>query len=113
MTNITNLTNDAQQSMILIGEAGEEIDFSLYYSDNMQGWYYNLTYGTTTINGARLCNSPNLLRQWKNIFAFGLSRGVTDGGEPNFQDDFTSGRVTLSILSATDVAYVETAVLLI
>ena len=97
--------------MIIVGENGETIDFTIEYKPTQEEWYFSLIYGTTIINGRKVCNFPNMLRQWKNIIPFGLACVISDGGEPNFLEDFTTGRATLLLLNAQDVLDVETYVL--
>jgi len=107
MRSITEINNDARQKFVLVTENGEEINFLLEFKPTQEGWFFNLEYSDTTINGVRLCNFPNILRQWKNSLPFGMACTVTDGGEPNFVDDFVTGRVQVHLLTESEVEQIE------
>jgi hypothetical protein len=104
---LVGLTADAKQKMVLLGENGEEITFTLQYMPSQEMWVYGLEYGDFKTYGNRLCQHPNLLRGFINILPFGLGCGCTDEGEPWLIDDFTSGRVSVYLLSATEALAVE------
>ena len=112
MKQITELTNDSKQLYTVIGENGEQIKFNLYYYATQESWYFDISYLTTTINGLKLTNFPNILRQWKNILPFGLACTVTDGFDPYYIDDFVNGRVSVFLLNSDDVTTVEQQVFL-
>ena len=61
-------------------------------------------YETTCI---QVTNNPNILRQVKNLYNFGIGCSVIDGTEPWFVDDFLTGRASLFVLNKADVDYVE------
>lgn len=104
---ISELTDQAKQSYTLVGENGELIDFLLTYSPVRRGWFFNLTYNDKIINGKKLSNYPNLLRNYKNILPFGLLVDVTDFEEPYRLDDFVTGRVKVYLLNENDVKSIE------
>lgn len=103
MLQITNLTSDARQKFTIIGENGEIIPTYLYYLPTQIGWFMDITYGTFTANGLRLCVSPNIISQWKNIIPFGLLCTSNDGQDPYYLDDFTTGRINIYLLNSDDV----------
>lgn len=107
MRQIDIITDVPSQVMILRLENGQNLNFSVFYSYNQSGWFYNLTYGSKTINGRRIVSSINMLRAFKNILPFGLACSVTDKHEPVFIDDFLNGRAKLYTLNQDDVANVE------
>ena len=108
MLQITTITNSPYQTAIFKLENGQPLQFTLRYSYNQQGWYYNFTYGSYTVNNRRMVQSANMLRQIRNIIPFGLACLVTDLYEPVFINDFINGRATLYTLNPADVALVET-----
>lgn len=106
---LTNITDDPKQNFVLTGENGEIIPFYLYFCPRQIGWFFNISYGDFTVNGLRLCVGPNALFQWKNIIPFGLCCTSTDGQDPFYLDDFTTGRVSLYLLNQADVIAFDTA----
>ncbi len=111
MKKLTSFTNDAKQTLNLILDDESRVNMSLNYIDAQAGWFYSLTYGSFQANNMRLVNSPNMLRKFRNIIPFGLACLVSDGFEPVYLDDFTSGRVTMYLLNSTDVAETETLII--
>lgn len=67
----------------------------------------NVEYEGISTNCRRITNSPNLLRDKKNIYPFGIACSVEDGEEPWFLSDFKNGRATLYFMNKNDVRYVE------
>jgi hypothetical protein len=94
------LTADPNQSLTIVLDDGTKVDMTLTFKENQQGWFYSLTYGVNfSVNNRRLVNGPNIIRQFRNIVPFGLACLATDGHEPIYIDDFTSGRVSVYILN--------------
>lgn len=93
--------------MTLIGEAGEQISFSLYFDPTQKGWFADISWGTWKVTGFQILIGPNVWRQWKNIITFGLGCSSIDGYDPAYLTDFSSGRISLYLLNAADVEYVE------
>lgn len=104
---LNKINNNARQKFTLIGEAGERIDFLLYYMPSQQSWFFDMTYLNKTINGVRVVPSPNIIRNQKNIFSFGLCCQSSDGGEAFYLDDFLTGRIRLYLLNSAEVALIE------
>lgn len=72
------------------------------------GWFFDfMTWNNFTNQGMRVCNSPNILRQWKNLLTFGMACVSTGDREPSLQQDFFSGNSTLYILNAGEVQVYE------
>jgi len=107
MQTITEINNDAKQKLSLVTEDGVTFDFTIEYKPNVLGWFFSLTYEDFTVNNVRLCNFPNLLRQWKNKLPFGIMCTVNDGSEPFLIDDFATDRVQIHLLTTTEVELVE------
>ena len=110
MIQINKLTSDASQTMKLVTEAGEIIAFSLRYRPAIQCWTFDLTWGNYQITGMRFVNAINLLRQWKDIFPFGLMIKSSDILEPQYIDDFTSGRIKVYLLNPSEILQLEAGV---
>lgn len=107
---VNKLTSNAAQTMKLLTETGEQITFALRYRPAIQCWTFDLAWGVYNINGMRLVNAINIIRQWRDIFPFGLMVKSTDILEPQYIDDFTSGRIKIYILSQSEVLQLETGV---
>lgn len=107
MQTITELTNQPRQTYNFETEDNYLFDFSLEYIESQQGWFYNLTYGDLEIKGSRLCCSPNILRQYDRLLPFGIAVLSTDLLDPFFLDDFTTGRITLNLITKTEVEEVN------
>lgn len=107
MRQITEIINSANQKLVVIGEEGQEITLELSYKPTQQAWYFNLSYENTTISGQKLLLSPNALRQWSNIFNFGLFVKSTDFLDPFDIDDFINNRVSVYLLNNKEIELVE------
>lgn len=104
---ITTLTNYPNQRHQLVISDGTSANFHLYYSVRQRSWYFDIEYQDTIINGNKVVLTPNALRQFKNIFPFGLMF-YTDGYvEPFRLEDFSSGRVKMAILDSEEVEQIE------
>lgn len=109
MLQIQQLTSNALQSQTLVLPDGSTILLTLYYRPLQYGWFINeLTHLDFTVKGVRVCNSPNLLHQFRNQIPFGLCCVTTGQREPTQQQDFSSGAANLYLLTADEVqAYTE------
>lgn len=111
MKQIKSLTNDAKQIINLVLDDGSKVKMSIEFIPNQSGWFYSIESDDLTVYGRRLVNSPNLLRQFRNIISFGISCTAIDGFEPIYQDDFVNGRCSFFVLNSDDVVEVETLIL--
>lgn len=107
MTQIDNLTNFSNQQVVLILTDGTSAVLNLIFNAATQRWTMNVQYLTKIINGIGLCTFPNILRQWKNIFPFGLAVITADQTDPFTVNDFITGRVKMYLLNSDDVKQVE------
>ncbi len=111
MYQIQNLTADARQKQTLVLPDGTQIVVSLYFVPMQLGWFLeSLVYQNTTfeLHGLRVCNSPNLLYQFRNLVPFGLAVISAHNREPMLQDDLLSQATRLFILTEAEVeAYTE------
>lgn len=105
---VQNITKNYRQKQILTLPDGTTISFSIRFSPMQFSWFIeNLIYGRFQLNGIRICNSPNLLRQFKNQIPFGLACFSVDTREPQLLEDFFSEHSTMYILTAAEVAQYE------
>jgi hypothetical protein len=107
MLYINQITNDASQSLILTGIPGIEITMTLTYMPRIQQWIMGIDDGTNSIQGISVLNSPNILRQWKNILSYGISCVTLNSLDPYQITDFADQVANLFLLNAADVAAVE------
>lgn len=116
MIQITDLTNDPNQSLDQTLEDGTTFTLSLRYSQNTNCWFFDLSYPTLNfkLNGCRLVLSTNLLKQWERILPFGLTC-FTPNPAPLAQDPFllndfvdlsgnNNPRIQLFVLTKAEVA---------
>lgn len=107
MRRITEISNEPKQEMSFQLDDGSLITLRFYFVDSQIGWFMDVEYKGTITNGRRITNCPNILRDKKNIYPFGVACTIDDGEEPWFIDDFQTGRANLYILDESDVQYVE------
>ena len=110
MQAIANLSDEADQLTKVVLDDGSIVTFEFIYQPAIERWMMNIAHADLTVNGVNLCAGPNILRDWRNLIAFGLSCISTDGADPFYIEDFQSGRITLYVLNAAEVAAVETTV---
>ncbi len=102
---VNQITNDPFQQQTLVLPDGTSLQLQIYFMPLQYGWFItSLTYGTFTLNGLRITNSPNMLHQFRNQLPFGLACFSTNNREPSQQTDFSSGASQLYILTAAEVA---------
>lgn len=107
---IDNLTNFADQVTLVQLPDATTVSLELIFNGTTERWTMNVIYGDLTIDGINLCCLPNVLRQWRNIIPFGLACVTDNQTDPFDINDFSSGRVALFILTAADVAEIESTV---
>lgn len=109
MNQITAFTDDAIQQITLVLPDGSTVPMTLNYIPAQQGWFYSITYGSAGwgVSNRRIVNSPNMLREFRNIIPFGFCCTTIDGYEIINQSDFVSGRVNFYLLDPTDLMQTE------
>ena len=107
MKQITEISDDPNQSFDIVTEDNQVFQLQLNYSDQQQGWFYSIVFEDFTLNNSRLVTSFNVLRSYSNILPFGIAIATEDGSEPIFIDDFSTGRVSFFLLTAAEVEEVE------
>lgn len=100
---ITEFTDNPKQTCTLVLENQETVVFNLRFYETQLSWYFDFTYNDVISNGNKVVLGANILRSFKHIIPFGLAFQANDGVEPFAMDDFTTGRVTVYLLSKTDV----------
>ncbi len=107
MNLIDVISQDANQLIRIPLDDGTTVELVLQYRPAIQRWSLNVTRGTFVLNGLNVTTFPNMLRTWRDLIPFGLACNSTDGGDPVYVDDFTSGRCALYILDQSDVEAIE------
>ena len=100
---ITEFTDNPKQTCTLVLENQETVAFNLRFYETQLSWYFDFTYNDVISNGNKVVLGANILRSFKHIIPFGLAFQANDGVEPFAVDDFTTGRVTVYLLSKADV----------
>lgn len=109
MRQIQRITSDSNQTQTIALDDNSLFTFSIYYIDLQYGWFItSLSYGSFILQGIRICNSPNLLQQYRNQIPFGLACYTSEPREPTQQQDFSSGTSQLYVLNSSDVAQLTT-----
>ena len=105
---IQPITSDALQIQNLNLYDGSQLTFTMYYVPLQYGWFItSFTWNNFQLSGIRICNSPNMLRQWKNQLTFGIACVTTGNREPTQIADFSSGASNLYILNSNEVQLYE------
>lgn len=100
---IQGFTTDPLQNQKLVLPDGTSLSITLKFVPMQYCWFIEtLTYNSFTLQGHRLCTSPNMIHQYKNQIPFGLACYTIDNGEPKLQEDLTSGYAVLYILSQAE-----------
>lgn len=104
---ITEFTDNPSQTCTLVLENQETVAFNLRFYETQLSWYFDFIYNDVISNGNKVVLGANILRSFKHIIPFGLAFQANDGVEPFKLDDFTSGRVSVYLLSKADVEAME------
>lgn len=107
MIQLGNLTGSSKQSFFVTTEAGDSIEFYIYYSPTQECWNYSFAFGDFRAEGMRLVTGVNIIRRFKELVPFGIACGSSDGLEPSYLTDFASGRITLFLLNPAEVELYE------
>lgn len=109
-TQITNLTNFADQITQLQLVDGSIVTMELIYQGATERWIMNISYGDFEDDGIGVCCYPNLLRQWKEILPFGIACVTADQTDPFDINDFATGRAIIYLLDSADIIQIENTV---
>ena len=107
---ITQITNNPIQTMKLVLDTKELVQFNLRFMPTQMSWYCDVIYNDVEIYGLKVALFPNLLRHFKNMLPFGIGFSANDHVEPFSIEDFTNGRVQMFILNKQEVEEIESVV---
>ena len=110
MVGIDNLSDAADQLTTLQMPDGSVGTLELFFLGATNRWSFNFThpqFPAGALNGQMLCVHPNILRNFKNILSFGMACLSQNGTDPVDIEAFASGRTSLYLLDAADVAAIE------
>jgi hypothetical protein len=112
MFKIEQITSDPYQKQTLVLTDKTKVKLTLYYMPMQYGWFIKeLVYESFTLNNYRVCNSLNLLHQFRNKLPFGLACISNQNREPMFVQDFSSGFSNLYLLTSDEVEQVNQVIL--
>lgn len=101
---IKHITNAPKQELSILLDDGTSFLIEVHYMPLQQGWFIvRLEYKEFILRGLRICNSPNLLHQFKNILPFGLGCISSEKREPMLQFDFSEENSKLLVLTEEEV----------
>lgn len=96
------------QTKVLSLPDGSQVTMTLYFIEMQRSWFIRvLTYADFEANYIKVVNSPNLLRQFRNIIPFGLACNSQDNRDPMFRRDFLTDACSLFLLSESEVQAYE------
>lgn len=104
---ITQLTDNPTQTMKLVLDTKELVQFDLRFMPTQRSWYCNIIYKEIELYGLKVALFPNILRHFKNMLPFGIMFKANDHVEPFKLDDFTTGRVQMYVLNQDEVEQIE------
>ncbi len=108
---IQGITDDPNQKMTLAIDGGTLATLSIYYREQQQSWFFDLSWnGTFFCYGRRLVVHPNVLRQQRALIPFGIGVSAPSNFEPLAQASFANGSATLFLLNSDDVDTTEDAI---
>lgn len=103
MIKITGLKASPNQTFTIPDpDAGEPIQFTLYYRPRVRRWFFDIAYKDFVLKGSKIVISPNLLYQYFRIIPFGLACISTDNVEPMIINDFSLPRCFLYLLTTAE-----------
>lgn len=107
---ITQITNNPIQTMKLVLDTKELVQFNLRFMPTQMSWYCDVIYNDIEIYGLKVALFPNLLRHFKNMLPFGIGFSANDHIEPFSVEDFANDRVQMFVLNKQEVEEIESVV---
>ena len=104
---ISSLTNEPRQRFSLPIEGGELVNIYLYFYQTQYAWYFDFEYRDYVCNGNKVVLSFNTLRHLRDRIPFGIGFLSDSNAEPFSVDDFSTGRVLMTLLNSSDVEQFE------
>jgi hypothetical protein len=107
---LNQITDDPNQSYTLTTDDSKIVLLDLIYLPTQKFWIANITYELINfqLNGFKIVNNLNLLKQFINILPFGLTCYSDDFVDPFLLDDFSNQRSRLYLLNATEIQNIQT-----
>lgn len=109
MIQITSIIATPDQTFQTSLADGSIIRFELFFRPRIPAFFVNISWKDFTITGLKLCQSINILWQFRNL-PFGLCISLDDGTEPYLIDDFSTGRAQFFIQEQADLDYIQSLV---
>lgn len=107
MNILTGFTDSPRQTTTIVLEDGGRATLAMEYRPQQLGWFYDLEYGTFSLQGQRLVAGPNILRQFIDQIPFGLAVLTKSLRDPSNQDVFVSEEAVIVLLDQADVESIE------
>ena len=104
---IKSITNEPRQRFNLTVEGGDKVRIYLYYYQTQYSWYFDFEYKDYSCKGNKVVLSLNTLRHLRNKLPFGIGFLSGSQAEPTQLNDFSSGRVLMTLLDESDIREVE------
>lgn len=113
MTRVDNLTDSSDQATTLILPDNTPVSLRLRFRPRTGRWIADVGYATNNfqVNGLNICCFPNVMRPWREVLPFGIAFMTADFTDPFQLQDFATGRVAVYLLTADDVAQVESTII--
>lgn len=111
MITLKEITNDPKQKFSVQLEDNSSFTLELEFIEQQEQWIANISdipNSNKIINGIKLINSPNLLRQYQRIIPFGISIETKNDDDPFKLDDFSTNRAAINILNSDEVDQIDT-----
>lgn len=104
MLEIKITADPKQKHQVAIPSVGSTFDLSVYFSSMQYGWFISeLLYDDYRINNLRICNSLQILFQYRTLLPFGIACISVDDREPMFLQDFIEKKSQLMLLDSSEV----------
>jgi hypothetical protein len=107
MQRIDTIGGEANQTTKVTLADGSIVTLRLRYLPAVQRWMMDVEHSDLVVRGINMVVHPNILRSWRNGARFGIAVVSSDGVDPVDVRDFSTGRVSVYILSAEEVHSVE------
>ena len=104
---INELTSNPIQTMKLVLDTKETVQFNLRFMPTQQSWYFDFIYNDIECYGLKVALYPNVLRHFKNMIPFGIMFTSNDHVEPFKLDDFSTNRIQMFVLNENEIKEIE------
>ena len=101
---LVEITSNPHQTYNLKTDEGDNITITLRYCPSQQMWMLNTSYKSLwTLNGIKVVDDINILKQYENIIPYGISCISDDFIDPFLVTDFSTQRCKLFLLNSADI----------